>query len=65
MFFNLEWTKDSTDKGGVGRVLKTRMTMVTYYGKLKSLWDELANYQQIPLCTCGGCKCDIGSKLEK
>jgi hypothetical protein len=39
--------------------------MVAYYGKLKTLWDELANYQQIPRFTCGGCKCDIGSKMEK
>ncbi|KAJ1416321.1 Zinc finger, CCHC-type [Sesbania bispinosa] len=41
------------------------MTMVSYYGKLKTLWDELANYEQIPRCSCGGCKCDIASKLEK
>ncbi|KAJ1399233.1 Retrotransposon gag domain [Sesbania bispinosa] len=41
------------------------MTMVAYYGKLKTLWDELANYEQIPRCSCGGCKCDIASKLEK
>ncbi|XP_057418047.1 uncharacterized protein LOC130712224 [Lotus japonicus] len=41
------------------------MTMVAYFGKLKTLWDELANYEQIPRCSCGGCKCDIASKLEK
>ena len=39
--------------------------MVAYYGRLKTLWDELANNQKTPLCTCGGCTCDIGSKLEK
>jgi len=27
-------------------------------------WDELENYEQIPKCTCGGYKCDIGSRLE-
>ncbi|KAJ1426380.1 Retrotransposon gag domain [Sesbania bispinosa] len=32
------------------------MTMVSYYGKMKALWDELANYEQIPTCTCEGCK---------
>nr|KYP55619.1 hypothetical protein KK1_001841 [Cajanus cajan] len=42
-----------------------RMTMVNYYGKLKTLWDELANYKQILTCTCGNCKCDIVTKLEK
>lgn len=41
------------------------MSMVAYYGKLKSLWDEVASYQQIPRCTCRGCKCDIVSQLEK
>lgn len=40
-------------------------SLVAYYGKLKSLWDELANYEQIPKCMCGGCKCDITSRLEK
>ena len=39
--------------------------MVAYYGRLKTLWDELANNQKTPLCTCGGFTCDIGSKLEK
>ncbi|XP_050895027.1 uncharacterized protein LOC127101610 [Lathyrus oleraceus] len=41
------------------------MSVATYYGKLKLLWDELANYDQIPICSCGGCKCDISSKIEK
>ena len=39
--------------------------MAAYYGKLKTFWDKLANYEQIPRCSCGGCKCDIASKLEK
>jgi len=41
------------------------MTMVNYYGKLKTLWDELGNYEQIPVCTCNGCTCGIKYKLEK
>jgi hypothetical protein len=41
------------------------MSMVNYYGKLKALWDELGNYQQIPTCVCEGCKCNIKAKLEK
>ncbi|KAF7821316.1 retrovirus-related Pol polyprotein from transposon TNT 1-94 [Senna tora] len=39
--------------------------IVTYYGKLKMLWDELGNYEQIPVCSCTGCKCDVAAKLEK
>ncbi|MCH83154.1 hypothetical protein A2U01_0003969, partial [Trifolium medium] len=52
-------------KSELAECRQTKMTMVAYYGKLKTLWDELANYQQIPICTCGECKCDIGKKLEK
>lgn len=52
-------------KAELAECRQTKITTVIYYGKLKSLWDELVNYQQIPLCTCGGCKCDIGIKLEK
>ncbi|GAU43467.1 hypothetical protein TSUD_141050 [Trifolium subterraneum] len=52
-------------KAELAECRQTKMTMVAYYGMLKTLWDELTNYQQIPRCTCGGCKCDIGSKMEK
>lgn len=31
----------------------------TYYTSLKALWDELANFESIPVCTCG-CKCTCG-----
>nr|KYP52304.1 hypothetical protein KK1_025777 [Cajanus cajan] len=41
------------------------LTMVAYYGKLKMLWDELTDYEQIRTCNYGGCKCSIASKLEK
>jgi len=29
------------------------------------LWDELANYDQLPTCKCEGCTCDLGSILDK
>jgi hypothetical protein len=41
------------------------LSMVSYYGKLKSLWDDLANYEQALTCTCKGCTCGIQTKLEK
>ncbi|XP_074305457.1 uncharacterized protein LOC141640647 [Silene latifolia] len=28
-------------------------SVVEYYTKLKSIWDELANYSRVPQCTCG------------
>ena len=35
------------------------MSIVNYYGKLKSLWDELVIYEPILACTCKGCECEI------
>jgi len=41
------------------------MSIVNYYGKLKQLWDALANYDQPPTCKCDGCTCDLRSILDK
>ena len=41
------------------------LSIVTYYGKLKQLWEELANYEQIPMCHCGRCNCNIAAELDK
>jgi len=41
------------------------LSMVAYYGKLKALWDDLANYKQVLTCTCKGFTCGIKAKLEK
>ena len=40
-------------------------TIVNYYGQLKTIWDELNNYDKTPLCSCGGCKCNLTTELEK
>jgi hypothetical protein len=39
--------------------------IVTYFGRLKKLWDELNDYDQTPVCTCNGCKCGITAALNK
>ena len=39
--------------------------IVVYYGRLKSFWDELNNYDSILVCTCTRCKCNISTQLEK
>jgi hypothetical protein len=41
------------------------MTIMDYYGKLKKLWDELGNFEQLSACKCGKCTCNLGSELEK
>ena len=40
-------------------------SIVTYFGRLKKLWDELNDFDQIPMCTCNGCKCGISAALNK
>ncbi|KZV44373.1 hypothetical protein F511_18069 [Dorcoceras hygrometricum] len=39
--------------------------MMTYYGRLKMMWDELANYEPIPACRCGHCTCNISVEIER
>lgn len=41
------------------------MSVAIYYGKLKVLWDELANLQPLINCHCGNCTCDVGKQHEK
>ena len=41
------------------------LSMVAYHGKLKALWDDLANYEQLSTCTCKGLTCGVAAKLEK
>jgi len=41
------------------------LSITTYYGRLKLLWDELMDHNQYPLCNCGGCECGIGPKIAK
>lgn len=36
-----------------------------YYGKLKRLWDELSNFEQLPTYKCGKCTFNLGAILEK
>ncbi|KAJ4821341.1 Retroelement pol polyprotein-like [Rhynchospora pubera] len=40
-------------------------SVVAYYTRLKGLWDELSSHAPVPFCTCGGCTCNLTSKLLK
>lgn len=40
------------------------MTIADYFGTLQPLWDELATYNPLPVCKCGGCTCNIGAELQ-
>jgi gag-polypeptide of LTR copia-type/Retrotransposon gag protein len=40
-------------------------SVVTYYTRLKGMWDELSNHSPVPSCVCGGCTCNLTAKLIK
>ncbi|XP_074303040.1 uncharacterized protein LOC141637462 [Silene latifolia] len=40
-------------KGDLNDCKHGRESVVEYYTRLKTIWDELANYSKIPKCTCG------------
>ncbi|XP_056685665.1 uncharacterized protein [Spinacia oleracea] len=40
-------------KKEIESLTQQNMTIVTYYGKLKKLWDEMQNLRAFPSCTCG------------
>ncbi|KAL9447402.1 hypothetical protein AB3S75_014964 [Citrus x aurantiifolia] len=40
-------------------------TVAAYFGRLKILWDELSNYVQPPVCSCGNCTCNLSTQWEK
>ncbi|XP_074299636.1 uncharacterized protein LOC141630781 [Silene latifolia] len=40
-------------KGELSECKQRRESVVEYYTRLKVIWDELANYSRVTLCTCG------------
>ncbi|KAF5459039.1 hypothetical protein F2P56_023028 [Juglans regia] len=40
-------------KKDLASLLQEHDSVSIYYGKLKSLWDELSIYDPFPICTCG------------
>ena len=41
------------------------MSVAIYFGKLKVLWDELAQLQPLISCKCGQCTCDVSKQHVK
>ena len=52
-------------KSDIANCKQGGQVMVSYYGRLKMIWDELVNYEPIPTCSCSGCKCNITVELMK
>ncbi|CAH9146646.1 unnamed protein product [Cuscuta epithymum] len=44
---------------------KSGETIMSYYGRLKKLWDDRNDFDALPTCVCKGCKCDLTSKLRQ
>ncbi|OMO64840.1 Integrase, catalytic core [Corchorus capsularis] len=40
-----------------------KMSVSSYYTKLKGLWDEMQSIFPLPKCVCNGCKCNISKQL--
>ncbi|XP_019096461.1 PREDICTED: uncharacterized protein LOC109130846 [Camelina sativa] len=41
------------------------MDVIAYYTELVTLWEELKNYVELPVCTCGKCECSAALLWEK
>ncbi|XP_071905960.1 uncharacterized protein [Coffea arabica] len=52
-------------KGEITEWKQRGLPIVTYYRKLEQLWEELANYEQMPTCQCGRCVCNLSVQLDK
>ena len=40
-------------------------SLMSYYSKLKQLWEELANFDVVSGCKCGKCECNVAAQLTK
>ncbi|KAJ9540324.1 hypothetical protein OSB04_026830 [Centaurea solstitialis] len=40
-----------------------KLSISSYYTKLKGLWDEIQSIFPVPKCKCDGCTCDISKQL--
>ncbi|KAK4417314.1 hypothetical protein Salat_2557000 [Sesamum alatum] len=52
-------------KADIANCKQAGQAVVSYYGRLKMMWDELVSYEPIPVCQCSGCKCNITAELMK
>ncbi|CAH9088562.1 unnamed protein product [Cuscuta europaea] len=44
---------------------QNRESVTSYFGRLKTLWDDYEGYRNIPKCTCGGCTCGLNKAYQK
>ncbi|CAO2829099.1 unnamed protein product [Amaranthus hypochondriacus] len=50
----------------IANLKQDNLSILTYYGKIKRLWDEMQNFHSLPTCTCGvlkQCSCNFLKRL--
>ncbi|XP_074310085.1 uncharacterized protein LOC141645414 [Silene latifolia] len=52
-------------KSELNELKQGKLSIVEYYTKLKTVWDELSIYSRVPKCTCGATKEFLKEKEEK
>jgi gag-polypeptide of LTR copia-type/Retrotransposon gag protein len=52
-------------KADIAAARQQGQSVVAYFTRLKSMWDELSNYSKLPVCICHGCTCDMVIELVK
>ena len=40
------------------------LSMSDYFISLSILWDEIQNYEPLPLCSCEKCTCHVNEKIS-
>ncbi|CAA7049128.1 unnamed protein product [Microthlaspi erraticum] len=49
----------------LGSLQQGHVDVSTYYTELVTLWEELKNFVELPVCTCGKCECNAALLWEK
>ncbi|KAJ4751619.1 Retroelement pol polyprotein-like [Rhynchospora pubera] len=52
-------------KSDIAAAKQQGQSVVTYYTRLKGMWDELSSYIKVPTCTCKGCTCNLTAVFLK
>ncbi|XVF47325.1 hypothetical protein PTKIN_Ptkin03bG0100400 [Pterospermum kingtungense] len=53
-----------TAKNKIKKALIGSLDVTTYYTKLRTLWDELKEFQSDPICHCSGLRSLLNSQQE-
>ncbi|KAJ4787232.1 Retroelement pol polyprotein-like [Rhynchospora pubera] len=52
-------------KADIAAAKQQGQSVVSYYTRLKGMWDELSSYSRVPVCKCKGCTCNAAAEFVK